>query len=133
MRREFDLPAADREYLDGAALQWEAVRNAGEFWLLLHNVKLPAGYNVAEVSIAIKIEPGYPNAQLDMAYFHPRLARADGKPIPCADATVQVDGKQWQRWSRHRTPTNPWVPGEDSVETHLILVRDWLAREFQRR
>jgi hypothetical protein len=133
MRREFALLSADQEYLDAAGLTWEAVRNGGEFWLLLHNLDLPAGYQVAAASVAIKIEPGYPNAQLDMAYFLPALRRVDGKPIPCADAFVHIDGKQWQRWSRHRTSVNPWIAGEDSLETHLILVLDWLAREFERR
>jgi Prokaryotic E2 family E len=133
MRREFALLEMDRDYLDATGTAWEAVRNGGDFWLLLHNVPLPAGYTVGSASVAIKIEPGYPNAQLDMAYFSPPLARADGKPIPCAEVMVQIDGRQWQRWSRHRTAANPWLAGEDSLETHLILVRDWLAREFQRR
>src|ERR1700728_1707334 len=127
MRREFDLLSDDQQYLDATSYTWEAIKNGGEFWLLLHGVVLPAGYQVATASIAIKIEPGYPNAQLDMAYFDPALRRVDGKPIPCADAVMHIDGKQWQRWSRHRTSANPWVPGEDSLETHLILVRDWLT------
>ena len=133
MRRDFALPLADREYLDATGFPWEAVKQGGDFWLLLHDMELPAGYTVANASVAIKIEPGYPNAQLDMAYFFPLLARKDGKAIPCADARTQIDGKQWQRWSRHRTPANPWIAGEDSIETHFILVRDWLAREFERR
>lgn len=133
MRREFALLEMDRDHLDAIGAQWETVRNGGDFWLLLHNVPLPAGYTLGSVSVAIKIEPGYPNAQLDMAYFHPPLARADGKAIPCADVMVQLDGRQWQRWSRHRTAANPWLAGEDSLETHLVLVRDWLAREFERR
>ena len=133
MRREFALLEMDRDYLDATGTAWEAVRNGGDFWLLLHSVPLPAGYTVGSASVAIKIEPGYPNAQLDMAYFSPPLTRSDGKPIPCAEVMVQIDGRQWQRWSRHRTAANPWLAGEDSLETHLILVRDWLAREFQRR
>ncbi len=133
MRREFPLLTPDQEHLDGAGLAWESVKHGGEFWLFIHELKLPAGYQVSQASVAIKIEAGYPNAQLDMAYFYPKLARVDGKSIPCADAVLDLDGKQWQRWSRHRTPTNPWIPGEDCVETHLILVRDWLAREFERR
>ena len=133
MRRDFPLLEPDQECLDASSTTWETVKNGGEFWLLLHDFAMPAGYQISKGSVAIKIEPGYPNAQLDMAYFHPALARADGKPIPCADAVVQLDGRPWQRWSRHRTQVNPWVPGEDSLETHLILVRDWLVREFERR
>jgi hypothetical protein len=57
--------------------------------------------------------------------------RADGVPIK-ALAQQQIDGTGWQRWSRHRTPQNPWRPGVDSVATHLVLVDQWLLREFGR-
>ena len=132
MRREFALPAEDQRHLDQLGLPWEAVKNAGEFWVLLHSWPMPAGYDRSTTSVGIKIESGYPIAQLDMAYFWPPLRRADGRAIPCSDATHQRDGNTWQRWSRHRTPLNPWLAGEDSLETHLILVRDWLPREFER-
>ncbi len=75
---------------------------------------------------------GYPIAALDMVYVFPALVRRDGRPIPQTNAVQQLDGKSWQRWSRHRTAENPWRPGEDCVEHHIFLVEDWFAREFSR-
>jgi hypothetical protein len=43
-----------------------------------------------------------------------------------------LDGKSFQRWSRHRTAENPWRIGRDNLGTHIILVEDWLAREFEK-
>ncbi len=133
MRREFPLLTPDQEHLDGAGLAWESVKHGGEFWLFIHELKLPAGYQVSQASVAIKIEAGYPNAQLDMAYFYPKLARVDGKSIPCADAVLDLDGKQWQRWSRHRTGQNPWREGVDNLGTHMSLVSYWFRQEFEKK
>jgi hypothetical protein len=87
---------------------------------------------VGTVSAAIRIETGYPMAPLDMVFFHPALARVDGTQIKATQVVQTIDGKQYQRWSRHRTKANPWKPGEDSLATHLVLVEDWLEREFGR-
>jgi len=130
MRREFSLPPEDETYLDDSGLTWETVKN-GSQWLLLHGLPLPSGYKSAVASVAVRIEAGYPLAALDMAYFHPALQRADGKSIKATEAMQNIDGKKWQRWSRHRTAANPWKPGHDNIETHLLMVRDWLAREFR--
>ena len=65
------------------------------------------GYNHQAATAAVRLEAGYPNAELHMVYFFPALARKDGRPIGAANAMQQLDGKQYQRWSRHRTPQNP--------------------------
>lgn len=101
-------------------------------WVLVHEFPVPERYNVRTVTAAIRIETGYPIARLDMVYFHPALVRSDGKPIKATQVMQTIDGKQYQRWSRHRTKANPWQPGEDSLGTHVILIEDWLEREFGR-
>lgn len=133
MRRQFNLSDRDRRFLDSLGLPWEAIREGNDLWVIIHDHPIPSGYNHALAIVAIKIEAGYPDAQLDMAYFYPSLSRRDGKTVPQADSTAALDGKTFQRWSRHRTAQNPWVAGEDSLETHCDLVRDWLRREFERR
>lgn len=132
MRRAFQLPEADEAHLAGLGLPWEAVADGGARWLLVHGWPLPAGYNHRAVSIAVRIEPGYPEAQLDMVYVFPHLARTDGAGINNLSGQA-LDGKDWQRWSRHRTGENPWRPGVDDLSAHLFLVDDWFAREFVRR
>ncbi len=130
-RREFDLPAEDAEWLEGLAKRYELVREGAVLRILVYGLEVPAGYNVPEVDVNVRIEAGYPEAQIDMAYFYPALARQDGRAIG-ALATDSFDGKVWQRWSRHRTPANPWRPGLDNLATHFALIEDWLARELRK-
>lgn len=128
MRIEFHLPEEDLEYLKVIGCKWETIVSKGN-WLIIYDYKVPKGYNLNEVSLALKIDAGYPTAQIDMAYFYPPIARQDNKPIR-ALVMMQIDNKQWQRWSRHRTGINPWRSGLDGLETHISLVQHWLEREF---
>ncbi len=130
MRREFDLPSFDVVHLDSTGLDWETIAEPnGNRWLLLHERPIWDGYTVVKATTALQIVPSYPDAQIDMVYFHPHLARTDGKPIG-ALSTQDIAGTVFQRWSRHRTAEAPWRPGEDDVSSHLVLVDDWLEREF---
>ena len=49
-----------------------------------------------------------------------------------ADSVQEAYTRAWQRWSRHRTAVNPWRRGYDCIETHVLLVDDWLEREIRR-
>lgn len=124
-RRQFALPERDTEFLDRLGLKWEMVRDGPLGRLVIHEYPVPRGYNVKRVRLNLRVEPTYPDTQIDMAYFLPHLARADGRPIG-ALACDAFDGEIWQRWSRHRTQANPWRPGIDDVSTHLALVDSWL-------
>jgi hypothetical protein len=131
-RRQFTLPAEDLTFLDSLGLRWEALREGANLCVIIYEVPVPAGYQVQVVEVMIQIMPGYPTSQLDMAYFFPALTRTDGRTIPNADSTLHTDGKQWQRWSRHRTGATAWVPGVDNLERHFLFVQHWLARETER-
>ncbi|MDB5433392.1 MAG: hypothetical protein JWP35_4508 [Caulobacter sp.] len=128
-RRDFDLPSEDREWLDGLGLNYELVREGEVLRIVIHRWPVPPGYNATEVSANVRIEPGYPDSQIDMVYFYPALARSNGGTIG-ALAEDAFDNKTWQRWSRHRTPANPWRPGVDNLATHFGLVSEWLQREL---
>jgi hypothetical protein len=130
LRRQFRLPAGDEEYLDAVALPWEAVVDGSNRWLLIHDWRVPEGYSVQRVSLALLIPPQYADTQIDMAYFTPALVRADGRAINNLSQQT-ICGDPWQRWSRHRTPQNPWRVGVDDLASHLALVDDWLRREFE--
>ena len=131
LRREFALPEDDETHLDARGLPWETIVAPGGRWLLLHQFPVPAGYNHQTATVAIQITGGYPTAALDMVYVDPALARTDGRAIG-ALAAMPIDGKIFQRWSRHRTSGNPWRPGIDDIAAHLALVEEWFAREFRR-
>ncbi len=130
-RRQFALPEVDVQFLEDYQVEWETI-NDGSQWVLLHRFPTGDGYNHTEVTTAIRLETGYPITPLDMVYFDPPLARTDGKSIPATTHKQQIDGRTFQRWSRHRTPQNPWTPGVDSIESHIHLIEDWLQREFEK-
>ena len=131
LRRQFDLLPQDQEFLEEYGLPWETIID-GSQWVLIHEFPTYGEYNHSHVTVAIRLETGYPNTALDMAYFFPALARKDGKSIGATQATQTINGKTFQRWSRHRSKENPWQIGRDHLGTHLILVEDWLAREFEK-
>ena len=131
MRRQFSLPEADEASLAARGFPWETLIEAGVRWLIVHDFPVPPGYNQAKVLVAIRIETGYPDAPLDMVYVFPPLARQNGHGIG-ALSSQPLDGKIYQRWSRHRTPHNPWRPGEDDLATHLHLIEHWFEREFRK-
>lgn len=130
LRRHFELPEFDREYLNGRGLLWEAVIEGSTRWVLLLDYPVFNGYSHRNASVALELSPSYPDTQIDMVYFNPHLARVDGNAVTQL-TNRSIDGKIWQRWSRHRTPANPWRRGCDCIETHLLLVDEWLERELR--
>ncbi len=129
----FKLAESDIESLDAMKVEWSVAREpAGTLLLVIKRWRLPGGYNVSDATLALVIPQGYPDTQIDMAYFSPALVRSDGKHINNL-STVTWSIGTFQQWSRHRTANNPWRPGTDDVATHLSLVDDWLRREFERR
>jgi hypothetical protein len=133
LRRDFTLPEVDISSLDAMKLEWSTVRElSGALLLVIEGWRPPAGYNVATATLVLVIPQGYPDTQIDMAYFSPPLIRADGRAINNLTTAAWSIGT-FQQWSRHRTAQNPWRPGVDDISTHLSLVDDWLRREFERR
>lgn len=131
LRRQFDLLPQDQKFLDDYDLPYETVVD-GSKWVLIHNFPTPKGYNYERVTVAVRLETGYPDTPLDMVYFFPGLSRTDGRAINAANVTQMIEGKAFQRWSRHRTSVNPWKPGQDDLGSHIFLIEDWLEREFEK-
>jgi hypothetical protein len=131
LRRQFQLPPDDLEFVEGRGEPWETISEQGVQWLLLHRFALPAGYNVSHATAAIRVLPGYPQTPLDMIYLEPAVARADGKPINALSA-LTIDGRAFQQWSRHR-PADAWRVGEDCIATHCAYAFGWLSDELRKR
>lgn len=129
MRMQFNLPEEDVNFLDSLGLPWETLKE-GHHWLLIHDYPLPEGYKLKSTMIGLRLE-GYPTSQIDMAYFWPALQRKDEREIK-ALAMIPLDGKQFQQWSRHRTANNPWIPGDDNIQTHLDMFNFLLTNELTR-
>lgn len=128
-RVQFNPLLVDRKYLDSLGLRWEAVEENNTKALMIYNWPLPEGYNVTEADVHVRLNNGYPDTQIDMAYFAPALARSDNRAIGGLTMCA-FDGRQWQQWSRHRTTNSQWRIGEDDVSTHMPLVRNWLEVEL---
>lgn len=132
LRREFALPESDVELLDAAGYNWECVQDNGKQWLIVHRFPVSEGYAQKEVKVAVLIPPGYPSGPLDMVYVSPALALLNGRPIPATQCVERVCVESFQRWSRHYTSLNPWLP-DYNVATHLLLARAWFDRELERK
>ncbi len=128
MRRQFSLSEQDTDHLTALGLRWETLLEGGASWLIIYDYPMPKGYTVEKSDVALMIQPGYPVVQIDMAYFLPHLQLICQKGIG-AITFQPIDGKIFQRWSRHRTPANPWRPGVDDLSTHLAAMIAWIERE----
>ena len=130
MRRAFQLGEEDVECLAARGLGWEALIEAASKWVIVHGYPVPEGYNHRTADVALRIPPSYPDGDIDMVYFFPELKLVNGRMIRALTPLV-IDSKQYQQWSRHRTPQNPWRPGLDNICTHLLQVDSWLERELK--
>lgn len=131
MRREFNFNEEEAAYLDALSPSWETIKNNGQRWLLIPSFPVPKGYTVDSSIAAINIPLEYPVARLDMVYFYPAIKRCDGKEIRATQVNKEIDGKTFQRWSRHYSNAHPWNPNGDSIITHIMAIQGWLAREFK--
>ena len=130
-RQDFQLSLDDTQFLNSLNLKWECVIEGNIKRVVIYGFKLPVGFNYTEVDLNFQITDSYPTSQIDMAYFYPAIERNDGKPIRCITNDT-FDGKIWQRWSRHRTPHNPWEPGVDCIATHVAYIETWFTQELDK-
>lgn len=129
-RHDVALPPTDVTYLNASHPGWQTIRDGAASWLVLPDYVVPEGYNHSVVTAVLRLEPGYPDTQIDMVFFSPLLTRTDGKAIGATGGRKTVNGISYQQWSRHRTANNPWRAGVDDIESQMLLVRHWLEREF---
>lgn len=87
---------------------------------------MPEGYDHQVISIAVEIPIAYPRWKLIRFYTYPRTNWLS-KSIPsCTEVDQLIEGKPYQRWSRHRTHLSAWNPASDSVVTHFALIEESL-------
>lgn len=127
-RRQFSLLKQDVTFLDSTLYRWETVIDGERRWLLVHDYKLPGGYQQPSTTLAIEVPALYPVAELDMFYCAPALSLQTGVGIPQTEYQQPIFGEVFQRWSRHRE-SQVWSPTGDSMVTHLGLVEESLQRE----
>ncbi len=128
----FAFTEEDQSFADRHPGSVERVSEGSVNWVLIHGMDVPDGYNVSKVTAAIMLPVGYPTCGLDMVYFYPELSLTSGKAIHAAEVRQTIQGKSYQRWSRHFTSQAPWRPGIDCLETYYAMIQGWLRREVTR-
>ena len=74
-----------------------------------------------EVTLLLRLPPGFPDATPDMFWVDPPLHTKEGATIPGTESIEQHAGRSWQRWSRHIQ--GQWRPGIDNLATYMFYVR----------
>jgi len=117
------LPEFDREYLVEKKYEFEEFVDANKNGLIIKNYKLPEKkYNHSNSDLLIIVPQGYPDTKPDMWYFYPAILLApDNRQAKQTQATINFQGKTWQRWSRH-FPANEWRAGVDGIHSYLKKV-----------
>ncbi|BAV50295.1 Uncharacterized protein MLTONO_5393 [Mesorhizobium loti] len=117
---------SDYEILRKAGVDFE--EEDGAHFLIFKNFPLPKDIYLADgkpadaVDVLYVIPQNYNTSGGDMFWVHPRLHRADGKPIPNTggpgpnEDSRTHEGTVFCRWSRH-WHKNPWKPKVDDVQT----------------
>jgi len=127
----FQIFPKDTEYLNHVFGNFRTIIEQNRRWLIVDNYQLPEGYNHQVISIALEIPTAYPQAEIDMFYTYPRIQLSTGAIPSCTEVDQPIEGKPYQRWSRHRSYLSAWNPACDNVITHFALIEESLLREVQ--
>ena len=55
LRRDFALPPDDVAFLEEMGWPWEAIRDGGTMWLLIHEYPVLDGYQINATSVALQL------------------------------------------------------------------------------
>ncbi len=128
LKRDFSVTLSDSAYLDSQGFPWESVIDGSNRWIIIHDYPIPPGYTIKSTTIALQISTSYPTTHIDMVYVFPDLKRIDNKVIKATNSRMNIEGKSFQRWSRHRTQVNPWRSDLDDISAHMSLVEEWFTK-----
>ena len=121
------LPATDHDFLDHAGISYRMFEEAGMLNVELIDFPIPDGLNARNASVLFRLSPSYPDTPPDMWWVIPHLAPLEGGVIPATEIIETIDGRSWQRWSRHLDATS-WRSGIDGLESYVRLLRNELDR-----
>ncbi len=126
------LPPTDADFLAAKGIAYTTQPDRGMLCLVLHDWRVPAGYNRIKVDLLLRLPPGFPDVAPDMWWINPGLRLFNGQPIRAAEVTENYLGRTWQRWSRHFAP-GQWKQGIDNLETFLARVRGDMRLSRERK
>lgn len=125
------LPTADVEILNDRSLRANAKIVGNEIHLVISNYPVGTGYDHAETDLLLRLPRQWPDGTPDMFWTAPHLKVAATGAWPTASAKIMsIDGREWQRWSRHYR--DRWRPGVDGLENLLTIVNREMAKDVSR-
>lgn len=119
------LPEADRAYLERVGVAYRVFEEAGMLNVELLDFPIPDGLNARDANVLFRLSPSYPDTPPDMWWIIPHLTPVGGGVIPATEVIETIDGRSWQRWSRHLDAT-AWRSGIDGLESYVRLLRNEL-------
>ena len=121
------LPMKCRRYLTERGIRFEEHEEGGQKAVIVKEIRLPSGrFDAPAADILILLPSGYPDSPPDMFYTLPWLKLTASSRYPNrADSSLEFQGHNWQRWSRHN---NEWRTGVDGIWTMLKRVETALER-----
>lgn len=119
------LRPADIASVEELCLPYTVTAEAGFALLQIEKFPADAGLAPKEVTLLLRLPPGFPDATPDMFWVDPPLRTAAGATIPGTESVEQHAGRTWQRWSRHIQ--GQWRPGIDNLGTYMFYVRRCLG------
>lgn len=124
------LPAGDVELLKARKLKASAKLSGQEIHLIIHDYRVPVGYDHETTDLLLRLPRQWPDGTPDMFWTEPHLKIKASGAWPNASAHLMViDGRQWQRWSRHYN--DRWRPGSDGLRTLLLIVKREMASDVK--
>ena len=126
-RGDVPLPDVDVSYLQSKGIEFTVIALVHETLLRIQNYILPDAYTPRQVELLIRLPIGYPSAMPDMFFTSPTVSLAKGGKPMRTESIVQLEGMQWQQWSRHFT-RSLWRPGIDNIGSYLSSVKIELAK-----
>jgi len=126
------LPTSDANFLADRDLNHSVQEDGGMICVLFPSWRVPAGYQVAETDLLLRLSPGYPDVPPDMWWCDPALVLLDGSQPQATEVREQYFGRNWQRWSRHFVQPGQWRSGVDGLESYLARIRGEMTRSARR-
>ena len=114
--------ASDLERLTSAGWTLTVLcEEAGFTNVVIRGVETGVLYRPATTDILLRVPALYPDAAPDMFWTEPSVVLASGSMPKRAESLETICGRQWRRFSWHRS--GRWDPNADWIGSHLEFVR----------
>lgn len=120
------LPDLDAQFLHREEIAYRTFEEGSMLNVELLDFPLPTGLSTNTANVLIRLSSNYPDAAPDMWWVIPHLTTAHGAVIAATELIETIDGRPWQRWSRH-LDAGAWRAGVDSLESYFRLLHTELA------